>query len=571
MPAYKIASRQAPPATNPTKYATPRNPGNSPFSICSQSPAGRPAMAMGGGRTRWSALAASALIQCFAGSSYCFAVYSPALKASQSYDQSALDKVAFFKDVGANAGILSGLLAAWAPSGRRRPCLVLLAGAALCAAGYLPIWLAVTGIAAAPQPLPLICLYMLLAAQAQTFLNTADVVTAVENFPDRRGTVIGIMKGFLGLSGAILVQVYRTLHIAPSTFILMLAILPTAITLLLMYFVDVHSSHLRYNKKFIDAFSLIAITVAGYLMVIIICDQVLKISSAVQSVCFVILLLLVLSPVAVAVKAQKIESTKQEEEETTDQQRIGLIQHETSTSVSSSSDRCQDLSSGKENLNLVQAMGKLNFWLLFLAMACGMGSGLATVNNISQIGGSLGYSTKETSTLVSLWSIWNFSGRFGAGYISDHFLRSRGLGRPFFIGATLMIMSLGHAIIASGIPASLYIGSVLVGLCYGCQWALMPSITSEIFGLSHFGTIFNVVAVASPVGSYILSVRLVGFIYDMESPPGKHSCSGNHCFALSFIVMACVCVFGSAVAFVLFVRTRKFYKRVVYARLQSFL
>lgn len=143
-------------------------------------------------RTRWSALAASALIQCFAGASYCFGVYSPALKASQGYDQSALDAVAFFKDVGANAGVLSGFLAAWAPAGRRRPWLVLLAGAALCVAGYLPMWLAVAGLA--PAPLPLVCLYMLLAAQAQTFCNTADVVTAVENFPDRRGTVIGIMK-----------------------------------------------------------------------------------------------------------------------------------------------------------------------------------------------------------------------------------------------------------------------------------------------------------------------------------------------------------------------------------------
>ncbi|XP_006664245.1 protein NUCLEAR FUSION DEFECTIVE 4 [Oryza brachyantha] len=513
--------------------------------------------------SRWSALAASALIQCFAGSSYCFAVYSPALKASQSYQQSDLDAVAFFKDLGANAGILSGLLAAWAPAGRRRPWIVLLAGAALCAAGYFPMWLAVTGV---PAPLPLVCLYMLLAAQAQTFLNTADVVTAVENFPDRRGTVIGIMKGFLGLSGAILVQVYRTLHISPSTFILMLAILPTAITLLLMYFVDVHGSHKRYNKKFIDAFSLIAITVAGYLMIIIICDQVVKISSAEQSVFFVILLLLVLSPVAIAVKAQKTESAK-EEEETTDEERIRLIAEETSRS----GDRCQEVSSGKENLNLVQAMGKLNFWLLFLAMSCGMGSGLATVNNISQIGGSLGYTSKETSTLVSLWSIWNFSGRFGAGYISDHFLRSRGLGRPFFIGATLLTMGVGHAVIASGVPASLYMGSVLVGLCYGCQWALMPSITSEIFGLNHFGTIFNVVAVASPVGSYILSVRVVGYIYDVESPPGKRSCSGNHCFALSFVIMACVCVVGSAVAFLLFLRTRTFYKRVVYASLQSFL
>jgi len=302
---------------------------------------------------------------------------------------------------------------------------------------------------------------------------------------------------------------------------------------------------------------------------------VFTITSAVQSVCFVILLLLVLSPVAVALKAQKPESMQHEE--LTSEQRIGLLREEVAegsdgagsgTALGGSS---LDLSAGKENLNVLQAMGKLNFWLLFLAMACGMGSGLATVNNISQIGGSLGYTSKETSTLVSLWSIWNFSGRFGAGFISDHFLRLRGVGRPFFIGTTLLIMSAGHAIISSGLPASLYIGSVLVGLCYGCQWALMPSITSEIFGLNHFGTIFNMVAVASPVGSYILSVRVVGYIYDMESPRDEHACHGKHCFALSFMIMACVCLFGSAVAFVLYIRTRKFYRQVVYARLQSFL
>ena len=49
----------------------------------------------------------------------------------------------------------------------------------------------------------------------------------------------------------------------------------------------------------------------------------------------------------------------------------------------------QDVLSHKENLNVVQAMCKLNFWLLFHAMACGMGSGLAKVNKLSQIRGSL--------------------------------------------------------------------------------------------------------------------------------------------------------------------------------------
>ncbi|CAM0913406.1 unnamed protein product [Alopecurus aequalis] len=350
----------------------------------------------------------------------------------------------------------------------------------------------------------------------------------------------------------------------------MLAILPTAITLLVIYFVDIHRAHLRYNKKFLDAFSLIAVTVAGYLMVTIICDQVFVISSAVQSVCFMILLLLIMSPVAVVFKAQKTES-KQGEEACLEEERTGLLCEETvENSENGPVGSGQDISPDKENLNLVQAMCKLNFWLLFLAMACGMGSGMATVNNISQIGGSLGYTSREVSTLVSLWSIWNFSGRFGAGYISDHFLRSRGVARPFFMAATLLVMSVGHAIISSGLPASLYIGSVLVGLCYGSQWSLMPTITSEIFGLNHFATIFYTVAVASPVGSYILSVRVIGYIYDNETPRGELACIGKHCFALSFMIMTCVCVFGSAVALVLFIRTRKFYRQVIYARLMPF-
>jgi Nodulin-like len=70
---------------------------------------------------------------------------------------------------------------------------VLLAGAAQSLAGYVPIWLSVTG-AIPPLPSAVICVCMLVAAHAQTFFNTTDVVTAVENFPDRRGTIIGIMK-----------------------------------------------------------------------------------------------------------------------------------------------------------------------------------------------------------------------------------------------------------------------------------------------------------------------------------------------------------------------------------------
>lgn len=145
----------------------------------------------------------------------------------------------------------------------------------------------------------------------------------------------------------------------------------------------------------------------------------------------------------------------------------------------------------------------MNFWLLFFAMMCGMGSGLATINNMNQLCRSLGYRTAEINTFVSLWSIWNFLGRLGSGYASDLLLWKLGWARPLLMAIALLTMSIGHIIVALGFRGNLYLGSVIIGICYGSQWSLMPAITSEIFGVKHMGTIYNTIAVASPIGSYV--------------------------------------------------------------------
>ncbi|PKA55293.1 hypothetical protein AXF42_Ash003930 [Apostasia shenzhenica] len=499
-------------------------------------------------RSKWAAMLASVWIQCTSGSSYCFGVYSPLLKSSQYYDQSTLDSVAFFKDAGANIGVLSGIL--YTSFAARGPWVVLAAGAIQCFAGYFMMWLSVIGALPRP-PAALMCFYMLLAAHSQTFFNTADVVTAVENFPGSRGTVVGIMKGFLGLSGAILIQIYRTLFNGnPSSFLLMLALLPSLLPLLLMYCVQRHKDA-RDDQRYLNAFSLIAIATAAYLTIVIIGENLLTFQASLRVIACLLLLLLLLSPLTILLKAHLLEDSNHE--------RIELMIDEKS------------LPENKEpkSSNLFQAMRTCDFWLLFLVVACAMGSGLATVNNISQIGSSLGYTAMETSTLVSLWSIWNFLGRFGIGYISDYFLHQEGYPRPIFMALTLALMSCGHGIISSGLPGSLYVGSVLVGVCYGSQWSLMPTITSELFGLKHFGTIFNTVAIASPVGSYILSVRVVGYVYDMETSSGMEACKGRHCFMLSFIIMAFVTFIGFLVSLVLFFRTRKFYRQVLLMKFLS--
>ncbi|KAI3761329.1 hypothetical protein L1987_51741 [Smallanthus sonchifolius] len=503
--------------------------------------------------SKWLATVASIWIQCSSGASYTFGIYSAALKSSQGYDQSTLDTVSVFKDIGANIGLLSGLLYDAVADKHRRGSsrfgsgllLVYLAGAVQCFAGYFLMWLSITGVIQRPHVL-LMCLFMFMAAHAQTFFNTANVVVAVRNFPDYSGTGVGIMKGFLGLSGAILIQIYHTLFDGkPSTFLLMLAVFPTLVSLALMSFVHANPSNTSNDKPHLNRFSLIALVMATYLMIIIIFQNIFTFPSWAHVLTTTILLIMALSPLQVALTAQRSEK-----------------QSPIMAPLIMTSEAQEEV-----EMNLLQAMRTINFWLLFLAMVCALGSGLATINNITQLGESLDYSTVEINAMVSLWSIWNFLGRFGGGFVSDLFLHRYGGGRPLFICFTQLAMIVGYLII--GYSGNLYIGSVIVGVCYGSQWSLMPTITSEIFGVKHMGTIFNTIAAANPIGSYIFSVQVIGSIYDREAQARGGSCHGLHCFMLSYFIFAAVCGFGVLVSLVLFLRTRAFYGSILQRRLKK--
>ena len=371
-------------------------------------------------------------------------------------------------------------------------------------------------------------------------------------------------QGFLGLSGAILIQVYRTIfNNKPKAYLLMLSLLPPINTLLLMWFVRIHNTREGDERKYLNMFSSMALVVAAYLMVVIILENILSLPLLVRIFVLIVLMVLLASLLCIAIKAH--ERTSISTSRNFLDERSQLI-----TEPGPVDTEKMEARRDSSNLNLFQALQTVNFWILFLSMACGMGSGLATVNNMGQIGESLGYTTHETGSLVSLWSIWNFLGRFGAGYVSDYFLQTRGWARPFFMVITLMIMSIGYLVIASGLQGALYVGSVVVGICYGSQWSLMPTITSEIFGVGHMGSIFNTITIASPVGSYIFSVRVVGYIYDKEASEGS-ICIGTHCFMLSFLIMASATVLGSLAALVLFFRTRNYYGQVVQRKIQNIL
>ena len=81
-------------------------------------------------QSRWFVVFASMVVMAASGSTYIFALYSKVLRSKLGYNQETLNKLSFFKDLGTNVGVVSGLVQQVAPTWA-----VLLIGAAMNLAG----------------------------------------------------------------------------------------------------------------------------------------------------------------------------------------------------------------------------------------------------------------------------------------------------------------------------------------------------------------------------------------------------------------------------------------------------
>ncbi|KAH7855692.1 hypothetical protein Vadar_027704 [Vaccinium darrowii] len=81
---------------------------------------------------RWFMVFASFLIMSAAGATYMFGDYSGDIKSSLGYDQTTITSFSFFKDLGGNVGVLSGLINEVTP-----PWVGLAIGAVLNFFGYI--------------------------------------------------------------------------------------------------------------------------------------------------------------------------------------------------------------------------------------------------------------------------------------------------------------------------------------------------------------------------------------------------------------------------------------------------
>lgn len=555
-------------------------------------------------RGRWFMVFASFLILAASGATYIFSIYSPELKKSLGYNQQTLNTLSFFKDLGANVGVLSGLINEVTPAW-----VVLTMGAGMNLFGYLMIYFAITK-RLSHVPVWHMCLYILIGANSQTFANTGALVTCVKNFPESRGIVLGLLKAFVGLSGAIITQLYPAIYGNDAkALVLFIAWLPAAISIVSINTVRIMKVVRQANEaKVFYSFLYIILALAGYLMVIIIIEKTVIASRVEYSLSAAIVLLVLASPLYVVIREeyslwkQKIQASKNQNqnpspplsitvEKPTDQKQEAPQEEKTVKEPSSSAS-----SSGRfslesliktfkapergEDYSILQALVSIDMIVLFFATICGVGGTLTAIDNMGQIGQSLGYPQRSISTFVSLVSIWNCLGRLASGFLSEIFLAKFKFPRPLMLTGVLLLSCVGHLLIAFGVPNSLYFASIVIGFCFGAQWPLLFAIISEIFGLKYYSTLYNFGGVASPIGSYILNVKVTGLLYDREaekmnlktvtsSGAKDLTCIGVQCFKLSFLIITGVTILGAFVSLILVSRTKKFYQGDIYKKFRE--
>lgn len=78
-------------------------------------------------------------------------------------------------------------------------------------------------------------------------------------------------------------------------------------------------------------------------------------------------------------------------------------------------------------------------------------------------------------------------------------------------------MVAGYVYMALAFSGSLYIGSIVVGICYGVGLAVTVPVASELLGLRYFGLMYNVLILNLPLGSFLFSGLLAGYVYDSEA------------------------------------------------------
>jgi OFA family oxalate/formate antiporter-like MFS transporter len=171
------------------------------------------------------------------------------------------------------------------------------------------------------------------------------------------------------------------------------------------------------------------------------------------------------------------------------------------------------------------------FYKLWLMLTCASAAGLMLIGHLASIvklqaGWEGGY------LLVALLAVFNTLGRLLGGSFSDKIGRINLMRLAFFLQAiNLAFFGRMNSI------ATLTLGVILAGLCYGATFAVFPPAIADYFGMKNFGANYGLIFTGWGIGG-IIGPLTAGKIFDV---------TGN--FQAAFMVAFCLLIIAGMITF----------------------
>lgn len=523
-----------------------------------------------------------------------YATFSPAIKSSLDYNQKQISRLGVAKDFGNAADIIAGFLSQFVSSRT-----LLFLGALQFLLGYGFLWLIVMDKIPAP-PFWTVLLLIFVGANAQKYLDIAAVVSCLPNFPDSRGSLLGVLKAFKGLSGAIFSLFYSTFF-SPlrSAALLIVALGPSVVAFIASFFVrpiraDISKDDKRSEGITYTILYVICTLIAAYMVIVLFFKNDLEAGDYRKILLFSGLILLILMPLIAPVISvsvlnkensgmgieaplvqglSKIRDTAISDDQNSllqglnnsnlqaDEQNVAfpITRRSTTGFWRRMGEAFKERPQIGEELTFFQTLLTFEFWLMFMALYCGLGTGSTALDNLAQMAEAQGY--ENTTTFVSIFSISSYVGHLVGGHMSEVLVSKYTLPRPVSLIVVEGVMLVAQFLFAMAWPGTIYAASGCLGLAYGSFSSINPAISSELFGLKSFGPTFGLLALSAPASSSILAGVIAGALYDKAAEEqGSTDCTGQVCFYVTCWIMVGVCALGMALSAVLSWRTRGVYR-----------
>ncbi|OMO93709.1 Nodulin-like protein [Corchorus olitorius] len=548
---------------------------------------------MAGQSRKWMILVATIWIQAFTGTNFDFSAYSSEMKKVLGISQVQLNYLAVASDMGKVLGWSSGLALLYFPLW-----VVLFMAAFMGLFGYGIQWLLITNTISLPYML-VSCL-CLLAGCSICWFNTVCFVLCIKNFPTNRALALSLTVSYNGVSAALYALAGDAINPSSSSLYLLLnSIVPLMVSIAALIPILRQPSVDPLPREAVQSDSvkflllnLLAVITGIYLLVFG--------SNASQSdhstaplllggAIFLLVFPLCVPGVVYArnwfhhtvhssfqlsgsgfilVHDDDLELHKRLIRESSfndgiddsgsEYKLIMGAQLAQGQKQAGEDTRCCEKIIGKDQLVILGEehpahvlVGRLDFWLYYIAYFCGGTIGLVYSNNLGQIAQSLGQ-TSNTTFLLTLYSSFSFFGRLLSA-APDYIRAKLYFARTGWLTIALLPTPIAFLLLAGfGNAMALRVGTALIGLSSGFIFAAAVSITSELFGPNSVGVNHNILITNIPVGSLVYGL-LAAIVYDANAGTGLKIvkfadssvvCMGRQCYFLTFVWWGCLSLLG---------------------------